>query len=230
MIGEELVVNPLRPIIKGDLSFHYESNALRVDIDGDVNLKQAGLDMLPISFGNVNGDFWVDDNQLISLLGAPKYVGGNFSCESNGFVTLKHGPKKVEGDYFCSANHLTNLSHLPAVIGGGLFCSNNKITSLTGIPKRLKHLYCDFNPISSLVGIAFVLRECEVIDLSGCPITQGGLGLLQIQGLKELHANGCGKFTLAAEIISAFIGKGQIGIYTCAHELRRAALTMFADF
>jgi hypothetical protein len=186
--------------------------------------------MLPMHFGRVEGDFWVDDNQLITLLGSPKYVGGDFSCESNGLVTLKHGTVEVEGDYFCSANHLTDLEHLLGVIGGGLFCSNNKITSLTGIPKRLKHLYCDFNSISSLVGIAFVLRECEVIDLSGCPITQGGLGLLQIQGLKELHANRCGKFTQAAEIISAFIGKGAIGIYTCSHELRVSSFEDFSYF
>lgn len=222
-------MNHLRPIINGDLASHFDNNVLKFDIDGDVNLKRSGLEMFPINFGRVKGDFWVDDNQLITLLGAPKHVGGDFSCESNGLVTLKHGPVEVEGDYFCSANQLTSLSHLPSVIGGGLFCSNNQITSLAGIPKRLKHLYCDFNPISSLVGIAFVLRECEVIDLSGCPITQGGLGLLKIQGLKELHATGCGKFTLAADIISAFIGKGQIGIYTCVYELRKANLHMFAD-
>jgi Leucine-rich repeat (LRR) protein len=222
-------VNYFRPIIKGDLASNFDNNVLKIDIDGDVNLKRSGLEMLPMNFGRVRGDFWVDDNQLITLLGSPRYVFGDFSCESNGLVTLKHGPAEVEGDYFCSANHLTSLSHLPSVIGGGLFCSNNQITSLVGIPKRLKYLYCDFNSISSLFGIAFVLRECEVIDLSGCPITKGGLGLLQIQGLKELHANGYGKFAQAAEIISAFIGKGQIGIYTCSHELRKANLHMFAD-
>lgn len=223
-------MNHLRPIIKGDLASYCDNNVLKVDIDGDVNLKRSGLEMLPMNFGRVKGDFWVDDNQLITLLGSPRYVFGDFSCESNGLVTLKHGPAEVEGDYFCSANHLTNLSHVPAVIGGGLFCSNNQITSLAGIPKRLTHLYCDFNPISSLVGITFVLRECEVIDLSGCQITQGGLGLLQIQGLKELYANGCGKFTQAAEIISAFIGKGSIGIYTCAHELKASSFEEFSYF
>lgn len=218
----------LRPIIKGDFASHFDNSVLKIDIDGDVNLKRSGLEMLPVNFGRVKGDFWVDDNQLITLLGSPRYVGGDFSCESNGLITLKHGPVEIEGDYFCSANYLTSLSHLPSVIGGGLFCSNNQITSLAGIPKRLKYLYCDLNPISSLVGIAFLLRECEVIDLTGCPITQGSLGLLQIQGLKELHADGCGEFTRAAEIISAYIGKDQIGIYTCAHELRSANLHMFA--
>lgn len=222
-------MNHLRPVVRGDLSSSMSFRGLTMDVDGSVDLKRSRLDVLPIKFGHVSGDFWVDDNQLISLIGAPESVAGDFSCESNGLLTLLHGPSSVGGDYFCSANQLTDLAHLPTHMGGGLFCSNNKITSLAGIPKKLKQLHCDYNPISSLMGIAFVLQECEVIDLSGCPIIKGGLGLLNIKSLKEIHAENCGDFSQAAEIISAFCGKGKIGIYTCAERLKAARLGHYVD-
>lgn len=55
---------------------------------------------------------------------------------------------------------------------------------------------------------------------------QGGLGFLQIKGLKELHANRYGKLTQAADIISVF-GKDQINIYICTKKLRKANLHVF---
>jgi hypothetical protein len=47
-----------------------------VDVNGDVNMYNMKLTEIPVKFGKVTGNFHCDNNQLISLEGAPQSVGG----------------------------------------------------------------------------------------------------------------------------------------------------------
>ncbi|MDO5943288.1 hypothetical protein [Burkholderia cepacia] len=54
---------------------------------------------------------------LISLEGAPSYVGGNFDCSNNELNSLNGAPKHVEGDFVCVSCSLETLNGLGEVKG-----------------------------------------------------------------------------------------------------------------
>jgi len=80
-----------------------------IDIDGDVDLWNEGLDELPLKFNHVSGDFICSINKLTTLEGAPKSVGGGFWCDYNNLTTLEFSPKSVGGSFYCHNNQLTTL-------------------------------------------------------------------------------------------------------------------------
>ena len=84
-----------------------------IDVDGNVNLFEEQLTMLPLKFRNVSGDFYCGKNQLTSLKGSPQYVGGGFYCRYNQLTSLEGCPKKVYGDFWCGNNKLKNIDYLP---------------------------------------------------------------------------------------------------------------------
>ena len=51
--------------------------------EGDVDLSDLGLTILPVKFKVVKGTFDCSDNKLTSLEGAPREVGGYFWCGYN---------------------------------------------------------------------------------------------------------------------------------------------------
>jgi hypothetical protein len=74
-----------------------------VDVEGDCELrKDKKVNQLPVKFGKVSGNFWCDNNQLISLEGAPQSVGGYFDCYDNRLTSLVGAPQSVGGDFYCS--------------------------------------------------------------------------------------------------------------------------------
>ena len=74
-------------------------------IDGDmIILEDIDLKQFPdyIQFGEiVNGGFFCNDNQLITLRGCPRYVRFAFCCNNNNLVSLKGCPIYVGGDFYC---------------------------------------------------------------------------------------------------------------------------------
>ena len=96
-----------------------------LDVDGDVNLNDKGLDKLPFKFGKVSGGFDCWKNQLVSLEGAPKTVGGNFDCSYNKLKTLEGAPKEVGGNFDCSYNKLKTLEGAPKFVKGKIIVDDN---------------------------------------------------------------------------------------------------------
>ncbi len=114
----------------------------------------------------------------------------------------------VEGDFYVDSNKLKSFSNFPSEIGGLLDLNQNQFTSLRDIAKSIK--------------------KCTKIDLGRNPIEEGGIGLLLIQGLKEIHAPRSGDFTKAAVIISKYLGRGKSAILECQEELEEAGLGRYA--
>jgi hypothetical protein len=83
-------------IINDDLTIDYSG--------GDVFLGHSELKEFPdyIQFGEiVNGGFFCNDNQLITLRGGPRSVRHTFCCIDNKLISLKGCPKYVCGDFYC---------------------------------------------------------------------------------------------------------------------------------
>jgi len=124
-----------------------------VDVDGDVDLSDMGLDKLPLKFGYVSGDFYCGNNELTSLEGAPRKVGGNFYCFNNKLTSLEGSPEEVGGDFYCDDNQLTSLEGCPKKVGGSFDCGYNQLINLEGAPSEVGgDFFCSFNKLKSLLG------------------------------------------------------------------------------
>jgi len=112
---------------------------LRIIVDGDVNLSSMGLKLFPsfIQFKKVEGSFYLSDNGLTSLRGAPSYVGGDFTCSYNKLKTLIWAPSIVDGSFYCNYNNLTDLKGSPSIVKGRFSCGSNKLVSLEGITPEI---------------------------------------------------------------------------------------------
>jgi len=81
------------------------NNDYSIDVEGNVNLYNRGLDKFPdyIKFGSVGGWFDCSNNQLVSLEGCPKIVTKTFFCSRNKLKSLEGCPISVEC-FWCTDN------------------------------------------------------------------------------------------------------------------------------
>ncbi len=122
---------------------------LTVDVNGDVNISNMGLDEIPIQFGIVRGSFDIEDNYLRSLEGCPNHVDISFWCRSNKLTTLKGGPGYVGNHFNCNFNNaLTSLEYSPEYVGGDFSCKHCSITTLNNASQGIdRYIWCDSNPL-----------------------------------------------------------------------------------
>ena len=99
-----------------------------IDVGGDVFLQVKNK--LPLKFNRVSGNFYCNDNKLVSLEGAPRDLGGDFYCRYNQLTTLEGAPKEIGGDFYCEGNNLTTLEGAPKKISGNFYCSDNPLPQL----------------------------------------------------------------------------------------------------
>jgi hypothetical protein len=124
-----------------------------VDVDGDADLSGKGLTEIPIKFGVVKGNFYINNNNLLSLKNSPKVVTGEFNCSYNPKLSsLKYGPKNAK-DFDCTVCDLKSLEHAPNEVIGKFNCSGNKkLTSLKDGPRIVKDYACYICNLTSLEG------------------------------------------------------------------------------
>ena len=113
--------------------WNFDASTGLVNCDGNFVCRNQKLtDFLGIRFGEVKGDFYCDNNQLHSLVGAPLTVGGSFYCDNNQFHSLEGAPLTVGGNFYCN-NQLHSLEGAPLTVGGNFYW-NNQLHSLEGAP------------------------------------------------------------------------------------------------
>jgi len=139
-----------------------------IDIEGNVYLSNKGLTKLPLNFNRISGSFNCNDNQLMSLSGAPQRVGGDFSCNNNQLTSLEGSPKEVGGGFYCYNNQLINLRGSPISVDGNFSCNNNKLISFEGTQNTMDIFNCSNNNLTSLKGLEF--KSFYWIDLQNNPI------------------------------------------------------------
>lgn len=114
-----------------------------VDVAGDVKLsgRLTNLFKLPINFNNVDGDFDISENELVSLEGSPKKVGGSFLAHKNELNSLRGGPKEIKGSFIILHNNITSLLNSPTMVKGDYICSHNPLRTLEGINTVLGYVF-----------------------------------------------------------------------------------------
>lgn len=104
-----------------------------IDVDGNVDLASLSLTEIPLKFGRVKGKFNIQHNKLISLNGAPLYVGGHFTCYNNNLKNLVGAPILIGGDFISCNNQLSSLNGSPTeVLGNYYITANDQLKSLEG--------------------------------------------------------------------------------------------------
>ena len=121
---------------------------------GDLNLEGFGFTKLPdlLKYVTNVSSFICSNNNLTSLVGAPKSVSGHFDCSHNYLTTLEGVPQNVES-VDCHNNNLTSLKGSPTSSVNSFDCSGNKLTSLVGTPQNVDNDFnCSYNNLTSLDG------------------------------------------------------------------------------
>jgi hypothetical protein len=99
-----------------DLIDYHVNEDGTVNVDDMVVIYNKNITHIPINFGVVGGDFFINDTCITSLQGAPRIVGGDFVCSDNHLTSLSGGPEKVGGNYNCGHNFLHSLEGSPKII------------------------------------------------------------------------------------------------------------------
>lgn len=145
---------------------------------------------------NIGESICLNRNELTSLTGCPEHVKGYLLCNNNLLETLQNCPTIVDGCFSIRENMIKSLVGSPAVINGDFICSDNKLTSLFGSPSRINGAFMiTKNPITSLVGVHEQINSINgLIYLSFRNITNGGLGLFLVDGIRGIVNRNNGAF------------------------------------
>ena len=120
---------------KYDIRKYTINDDLSIDVNGNVFLNIQDLKYLPLIFNYVSGYFSCNRNMLVSLEGSPQTVNGNFNCGYNELKTLEGSPQTVSGNFSCYGNELVSLEGGLQTVGGYFDCSLNKLKDLEHFPE-----------------------------------------------------------------------------------------------
>ena len=183
-----------------------------VNVEGNVDLDNKGLDEIPVKFGVVTGDFgcafnhlktlhgaphrvegnfYCSNNRALNLLGAPEIVLGEFRCAECNLESLAGSPKKVGKDFRCNDNQLKSLRGAPTEVGGTFFASHNALKNLEGSPEQIGQAYCvSFNELRSLKGAPRKVGGNFVVSFNQLPDFESVKSVpAEIQGKCIMHSN-----------------------------------------
>ncbi len=146
--GKEVIAHVYKPVValssKDEINRWLSKHEIKgttilsdnsVNVKGSVKLsdKLANFSKLPLNFNEVDGDFDISNNELVSLEGCPKVVTGDFLAFKNELVSLKGGPKEVGGSFIILKNNISSLKHSPSVVKEDFICSHNQLKDLDGL-------------------------------------------------------------------------------------------------
>ncbi len=122
-----------------------------VNVKGNIDISSNKLEIIPIQFYHVTGDFYCAGNNLTSLKGCPHDVGDIFNCSYNQLTSLDYCPKIIGRNFFCHNNRLISLKYCPESIHGDFYCCMNQLVSLEYCPQLIKGNFdCENNILQSL--------------------------------------------------------------------------------
>ena len=89
-----------------DIENYIINDDYSIDVEETVLLSYKDIEELPpfIQFGKIKGDFWCNNNGMVSLRGCPYHVEGTFGCFNNKLTSLKGGPAYTGGIFSCFGN------------------------------------------------------------------------------------------------------------------------------
>ncbi len=145
---------------------YYKINNYTLEVDAkygfvvntqNVKLHKLQLNVIPVKFGKIEKNFNVSQNNLDSLEWAPSIVGGDFFINHNNLTSLIGAPKEV-GNLNASYNKLASLEGCPWKINNTITITQNKLKNLVGAPEKVNYLFCEYNQLESLEGLPKIIK------------------------------------------------------------------------
>ncbi len=197
-----------------------------IDPDGVVHVIRTDIQrnrvsltgLLPVQFGEVEGDFLISNMNLTSLKGCPRHVDGNFDCSENSLTSLQHAPSTCE-DLDCSRNKLTTLHHAP-VVANSISCSHNLLTDLSTAPGA-QDMFAAYNPFKTFRNMNKDIDRITITYDTNLPL----LGLLSVRHVEIFDPDTGEYMDKLSKILNAHAGKGvdnKAQMLMCAAELVKA--------
>jgi hypothetical protein len=155
--------------------------ALEIDVDGDINLEDAGDLPDYIQFNEVKGDFTMYSMELLELKGYPKIVGGYFNIsDSKELRSLKYSPFGVGGHYDMSGCFsVCEFDGISQDIGDDIKAYGSGIMTLGGLGKyKNLQLYLSQEEKANM----WWLDDADEDDIGACPIVE----LLGVELIRDL--------------------------------------------
>lgn len=176
-----------------------------------------------------DGGFFCQSNKLATLEGCTQIIPNDFCCDGNNLTNLKGGPIESQS-YYCSGSNLSSLEGAPSKVDNNFICHSNMISSFENCPRYIGNWFnIEANKITSLKNIHKHLEHCKRLTLNSNKISEGGLGLLLINGLEIVEYGQRNNFSKALKIIGKYFGQGKKGLLACQEELIEAKLERFAQ-
>lgn len=192
--------------IRGDITIDDHTGV--VHVRGHVRLAKQ-CNKMPVQFGKVTSNFSCYNCDLITLKGAPTWVGGSFFCGYNLLKDLAHAPGHVEVDFTCEGNRLQDLRNMPEFVGQAFWCYDNPLRSLTGFDSHVH------------VGGEFWCTYTSELPLLRC---------LQAGGMITLSDHNVIAPAPVLDILTKYQPLGKKGMLNCALELKKAGYSRNAQW
>jgi hypothetical protein len=172
---------------------HVALNGVRLDKwEGDFELDADKLNLTSLEGCPkiTNGYFSISGDNIMSLNGGPEEVRSCY-IETNNIKNLIGGPKIVKNECTIIADDLTSLEGAPTSCEKLSLFGCNSLKSLEGITSDMSNLTIDFSgpgkpSLKSLHNIHKQIKKLTTLSLKYCRFTSNVLGLLKINGLKEI--------------------------------------------
>lgn len=227
-----------------------------VSLHTDLNIDPVHgqtLKRLPVKFKEIDGDVWINNCSLETLIGLPEVVESLYLINTR-IKDLRFAPKVFFGDLVINNNrNLSSLTGCPAEVPGDFSCcDNHELKSLEGGPKKVgksykidtcnalksidgiaetigKHLsICNNRALDNLEGINKKVKSCGgKLDVSGNYFTHSIMGVVVLKGITSLEYKFGGKASKAFEIIFKCRDEGKDAL-ECQDLLIDAGLQDFA--
>lgn len=183
-VGKDVVSHVYKPVValnnKEEIAKWLDKNQVKnytilednsVNVEGNVRLSDrlANLSKLPLNFNEVEGDFDISDNELVSLEGSPRKVGGSFLAFKNEISSLRGGPKEVGRSFIVLRNNISSLEFSPGIVKEDYICSHNPLTSLEGMISVQGSVFTSV-AISSIKGQEFVYNGIKTYKYPGMAV------------------------------------------------------------
>ena len=167
----DIDIKLLKKCVEGTYTINDDGS---IDVDGDVFINNNDLIKIPFKFRNVSGYFDCSNNKLTSLEGAPNNVSRDFDCSNNQLTSLDGAPNSIGDSFSCSYNKLISLEGAPNSVGGDFYCHKNHnlpYSELFKIVDRVKgdiyynHQVIDKDKIRRDRDVKEILKSDELGDL-----------------------------------------------------------------
>lgn len=200
-----------------------------IDTDGEVHVStsihmftRSPNRMIPVKLAVVDGDFIISQRQLKSLENGPHTVAGDYDCSNNQLTSLMYAPKQMSkgASFRCDHNKLISLAHAPHH-ADEFVCYHNLLTTLADAPP-CRLLRATENPFTSFKHTPDHIEHVVISYAPDLPL----LGLLTVQKKIELRATGTYHHERDIKPIELILNKytqqGKAGMLKCAAELIKA--------